>query len=109
MRHARDLSRFTIPSGNVIILSRPVEGYTPVFCTNKWTWDLMAVHVVRLGTRHSSYTHTPTRCPTVPFLECGRSSDRERGAIVAEDGTDSQESLDPISAKGELRVEELHI
>lgn len=39
----------------------------------------------------------------------GRSSDRKRGVIVTEDGTDSQESLDPIVAMGELRVEELHI
>ena len=53
-------------------------------------------------------THRPGAQPC-RFWNVGRSSDRERGAIVAEDGTDSQESLDPISAKGELRVEELHI
>ena len=47
----------------------PGKGSTPVFCTNKDAWDL-AVHVVRLGTRYSSYNHTPTRCATVPCLKC---------------------------------------
>ena len=53
-------------------------------------------------------THRPS-AQLCRVWSVGRSGDRERGVIVAEDGTDPQESLDPISAMGELRVEELHI